>query len=450
MEKKAICLVTRILRSHGISNCSAETFRLAKHDQTEAVVPMWYLLKDMIENFCVQHHKKRCLLQFTQHCNDDSNHHHHHDDIPLQHVVLFVQSEFHRLGYMSWDFYQLSQDDVSFGSRDLLLAFAWLLCHVDFVGLLLKRMTFSEQIKLKFTGKKKGGVARKIPPTWNIIDCVKYMILIHGKMILTCRQLHALQREQNRLTHKLYASTQGISLQPGLNHLMPAEAQLLHTSEEKLAFHLEDINSRIEDILKWKEFENAFWKWMESVIMLKAANSEKVLCEYQKGSEENKMTNSANLDFKITADVKLGLQVANKRLNEIFVQYGPYINNLDSIWHKKQQTLSRKEHSKIIMEFHRKVKKLDAQNNENSPKKLAFVHQATNQHRYCFDCPKSQLNNMVTCESNSKMIMKKKDSVEEDIVCVNKNNNILERKFEMELESISNEFQHLICIPVSN
>lgn len=442
----------RILRSHGISNCSAETFRLAKHDQTEAVVPMWNLLKDMIENVRYQHQKERVPLQFVEHCNDiaTNNQQQQLDNMSPSQIVLFVKEEFYRLGYMSCDFYQLSLDNISTGSRDLLLAFAWFLCHIDFIGLLLNRMSFVEQALPKSTGltvPANDRLARKVPPTWNIIDCIKHMILIHGKLRLTCRHLHALQREQNRLAHKLHVSTQGMSLQPGLNHLTPAEAQLLRTNEEKQTSQLEDINSKIEDLLKWKESENVFWKWMESVVVLKAANSDKVLSDGQNASEDDKVTNSTSLGLSITSKEELRLQEAKERLNESLSRCGPYINNLDRVWNEKQPTLSSNEHSKIISEFHAKIQRLDAQNKENSSQKLPLLQQTTKQHSYCFDCPKSQANNLETAESNSRKIIQKKNSLKEDIADINEKIVNLQRKFKLELDSISDEFQHLICVP---
>ena len=51
-------------------------------------------------------------------------------------LAVYVKREFHRLGYRSADFARLPAD-MSDGSRDLLLAFAWLL--------------HSEQIVYKFS-----------------------------------------------------------------------------------------------------------------------------------------------------------------------------------------------------------------------------------------------------------------------------------------------------------
>lgn len=450
MEKKTICLLTKILRNHGISHCSAETFRLAKHNQTEAIVPMWNVLKDIIGTISQQHCKEKPFYQLEEH-NIECASHLHHQFTPQQQLVSYVQQEFYKLGYMSLDFYQLSSNhNASSGSRDLLLAFGWLLCRIDFFGTLLKRMSFPENLALELTDTNvliSNGGMQKCPPTWNIVDCVKHLTLVHGKLMLTCRHLHALQKEQNRLMHKLHLSTQGISLQPGLNHLTRTEAKHLRSqTEEKLTSQFENLNSKIEDILNWKKSENVFWKWMESVIALKTLDSEKVIS--QSNSDEN---NLKSLGLCIPMSDKLCLQEAKKKLNETLIQYDQYVNRLDELWHKKQPTFPTQVHRQITKDIDEKLKDLDAKNNESySQKKLAIVHQTTNQYKYCFDDPKSQISHMTATQKNHSTIIKKKDSIEENIAYVNEKNGRTKKKLKLELDSISSEFQNLICIPVYN
>ncbi|XP_021260610.1 uncharacterized protein C14orf80 homolog isoform X2 [Numida meleagris] len=155
--------------------------------------------------------------------------------------IRFVKSALWYHGYGRPDLYGLPSDG-SAGSRELLLAFSWLLHRVN----LLERLLARNRVK---TGDETSVCTceddlspsekemTEIAPEHGLEDRVdvRYLQWLNGKLRFQWRSLHAQHQEQCKLLHKLLQ-------------------------------HLELETMQLEAFLEWKQLEPVYWQWMDTVL----------------------------------------------------------------------------------------------------------------------------------------------------------------------------------------
>ncbi|XP_048718387.2 tubulin epsilon and delta complex protein 1 isoform X4 [Caretta caretta] len=178
------------------SRPAPETFRLAKFDRPEASLQIWRLLYSLLKQI---HDGGWTEL----------------DTIGTQ--IRFVKSVLWYHGYGRPEFYQLPSDG-SQGSRELLLAFSWLLNRIS----LLEQLLTVNRVKIR--------------------------------------------DEASVCT--IHSYTSGCHMDQTIGHFSVTETDLIRQpdSYKQLLQSLESETSRLEAFLEWKRLEPVYWHWMETVL----------------------------------------------------------------------------------------------------------------------------------------------------------------------------------------
>ncbi|KAM8780422.1 tubulin epsilon and delta complex protein 1 [Rhynchonycteris naso] len=227
---------------------SPETFRRAKFDRPEAAPALWQLLF-------------RVLSQLRA---DSAS------ATPTPEAQAgWVKSVLLSQGYPRRGLAQLSEDG-SQGSRELLLALAWLLAREP----LLERLLAQTRVQLgdEMPVCECGALASPGRPAWTVeaggpVD-VRHVQWLMGKLQFRWRNLMASQQEQCTLLGKIHSYTRGCHSDRRLGHLSVAEMELLRDPEggRQLLQKLESENAHLEAALAWRRRELVFWQWMDTVL----------------------------------------------------------------------------------------------------------------------------------------------------------------------------------------
>lgn len=235
------------------SRLAPDILRRARFDRPQATLDFWRLLCDVL--------KQIHGAEWTE-----------SDAIDTQ--IRFVKSALWYHGYGRPELYQLPSDG-SAGSRELLLAFSWLLHRVN----LLERLLARNRVK---TGDEtsvctceddlthSGRDTTEIAPEYGLegrVD-VRYLQWLNGKLRFQWRSLHAQHQEHCKLLHKIHLFTSGSHTDQALGHFSVTETDLIRHPENynQLLQHLELETMQLEAFLEWKQLEAVYWQWMETVL----------------------------------------------------------------------------------------------------------------------------------------------------------------------------------------
>ncbi|XP_023111923.2 tubulin epsilon and delta complex protein 1 isoform X2 [Felis catus] len=227
---------------------SPEIFRRAKFDRPEAAPALWQLLFRVLSPLSANGASAP----------------------PAQEAqVRVVKSELHSQGYPRRALAQLPEDG-SQGSRELLLALAWLLAR----GPLLERLLAQTRVRLgdEIPLCECEALASPGPPVPRVeadgpVD-IRHLQWLMGKLRFQWRKLITSQQEQCALLGKIHSYTRGCHSDRSLGHLSVAETELLRDAEggRQLLRRLESENVCLEAALHWRRQELVFWRWMDTVL----------------------------------------------------------------------------------------------------------------------------------------------------------------------------------------
>ncbi|XP_037357768.1 tubulin epsilon and delta complex protein 1 [Talpa occidentalis] len=225
---------------------SPETFRRAKFDRPEAAPALWRLLLRLLSPPPAAGAAAAPEAE-----------------------ARLVKAALRRQGYPRRALARLPEDG-SQGSRELLLAVAWLLAR----GPLLQRLLTRTRVRLgdevplcQCEALASPGSPAPHADADGPVDARRLQWLT-GKLRLRRRALAASQREQCALLSKIHSYTRGCHSDQSLGHLSVAETELLRDPEggRQLLRRLESENARLEAFLQWRRRELVFWQWMDSVL----------------------------------------------------------------------------------------------------------------------------------------------------------------------------------------
>ncbi|XP_053928512.1 tubulin epsilon and delta complex protein 1 isoform X5 [Cuculus canorus] len=188
---------------------SPDTLRRAKFDRPQASLDFWRLLYALLKQ-----------IHGGKWAESDA----------IDNQIRFVKSALWYHGYGRLELYQLSSDG-SAGSRELLLAFSWVLHRLDLLEQLLAR----NRVKT-------------------------------GDEASVCT---------------IHSSTSGSHMDQILGHFSVTETDLVRHPEnyKQLLQILESETRQLEAFLEWKQLEPVYWQWMETV--LDNVAEEGAVCESQ-------------------------------------------------------------------------------------------------------------------------------------------------------------------------
>ncbi|XP_074402610.1 tubulin epsilon and delta complex protein 1 isoform X2 [Zonotrichia albicollis] len=180
--------------------------------------------------------------------------------------VRFVQWALWYHGYRRPQLRRLPADG-SVGSRELLLAFSWLLHCPGLLQRLLAHnrvqtgdhtsvCTCEDDVPERQEGPGEAGPEGRVD--------VRYLQWLHGRLRLQWCSLHAQHQEQCRLLHKIHSFTSGSHMDQNLGHFSVTEADLIRHPEnyKQLLQLLESETTQLEAFLEWKQLEPVYWQWM--------------------------------------------------------------------------------------------------------------------------------------------------------------------------------------------
>ncbi|XP_061201373.1 tubulin epsilon and delta complex protein 1 isoform X3 [Neopsephotus bourkii] len=236
-----------------------DTLRCAKFDRPQASLDFWRLLYAL-------------LKQIHGHKWAESD--------AIDNQIRFVKAALWYHGYDRPELYRLPSDG-SAGSRELLLAFSWLLHRINLLEQLLarNRVKTGDETSVctcedDLSNSLKGTTEKAPEPGLEGGVDVRYLQWLNGRLRFQWRSLHAQHQEQCKLLHKLL--------------------QLLESETMQL-----------EAFLEWKQLEPVYWQWMETVLDNMAEEGN--MCESQdthvEGSELPKVTSCCPWADNLTGQI---------------------------------------------------------------------------------------------------------------------------------------------------
>ncbi|XP_009891189.1 PREDICTED: uncharacterized protein C14orf80 homolog [Charadrius vociferus] len=192
----------------------------------------------------------------------------------IDNQIRFVKSALWYHGYGRLELYRLPSDG-SAGSRELLLAFSWLLHRISLLEQLLARNRVKTGDETSVctceddlpTSQKS---TTEVAPEDGLEDRVdvRYLQWLNGRLRFQWRSLHAQHQEQCKLLHKIHLFTSGSHMDQILGHFSVTETDLIRQPEDykQLVQLLESETMQLEAFLEWKQLEPVYWQWMETVL----------------------------------------------------------------------------------------------------------------------------------------------------------------------------------------
>ncbi len=268
--RNVIQTLLSLLEDAGVPRIPSESFRKAKFNQPEVMDTFWIILYRSIELSNSLEHSK--IISSTQ--------------IPsIKEISLSVKKHLFRLGYNRLNFFKHPN-----GSRELVLAFAWLLNKLDLSKKLAnfhlkaantKKIPLkTEQTFLVETMKKDIELYRnevdQIKKDISNFDgknleqlqiTLKKMVWLKGRLECHFKSALNFQEGFQNLSDKIHHYTWRPSHR---EHLSVHEVFLLRYPEQ-LALYLQELEKHllaIQRLSEWENCESLFWQWMESVLDL--------------------------------------------------------------------------------------------------------------------------------------------------------------------------------------
>lgn len=346
--RETIELLCKIFSDNGTSKIEAETLRKAKFDKTEACQPLWQLLFELA-SFC-EYGKiaSSTMAAFNKMSTGEQ--------------VVCVKKMMQRKGYLSRAFASLSSD-MRRGSRELLLALAWLLHTEGIIHKFMENrsspidddvMSLYESAEeeesrdhLHFPGKKYTPAQR-----------VQQLLMLNHKLRMSLRLLHASQQEYATLTYKIHNATQGVSLSPGMNHLTTMQTHMLrHPQQMKKVLSLLEADSRrLENLLQWEDRELVFWEWMESVLDLKQHNTPDVAdAAGSVGNSPGAAASTRTVYLDVPSTIGADIAASRRSLMNTILHYESAIEKLEELWESKRSTVSKLELDRLLVAINAEI-----------------------------------------------------------------------------------------------
>ncbi|XP_005094547.1 tubulin epsilon and delta complex protein 1 isoform X1 [Aplysia californica] len=339
-------LFCKVLLENKVSHLRAETLRQAKFNNELAIEPLWELLHDII-CYCdgKSPNGKECRVTFNK----------------TAAAVERVKSQLQKWGYLNPGLSQLPVD-MSYGSRQLLLAVGWVVHSQKlFDQVISKRTNPLYQHLLTFIEtRSKTPELEKSPPeshrsTVSSKEELQKQLVLCGKLQLSLRRLFAVQQEMAKITRSVHMYTKGVNLQPELDHLTTLEVYLLrHPGAMKhMLEELEQDNEQLKHLLDWKDKEHIFWQWLDSVLDL----------SIQEGDPQQTLLSLEEEELvylPVPSTIGRDIDAARTELREAILKHEEDIERMEQIVFRKSQKVSQVEREVTTMLMDRDLVQLSS------------------------------------------------------------------------------------------
>ncbi|NWX85757.1 TEDC1 protein, partial [Nothoprocta pentlandii] len=247
-------------------------------------------------------------------------------------------------GYGRRQLYGL-RGDGSAGSRELLLAFSWLLLRLALPERLLARRGASAadeasvctcEDDLPCSQEDRTEMA----PEYSLEDPVdvRYLQWLSGRLRLQWQSLHALHQEQCKLLHKIHLFTSGCHMDKMLGHLSVTETDLIRQPEnyKQLLELLESETLQLEAFLEWKQLEQIYWQWMEAV--LDDMSEEGSLCKSQDTHPKENLLPKTGSCSHWAGSLVGRIDRLSTDLTSVHDQLQELVAHRKAVWYEKMKT----------------------------------------------------------------------------------------------------------------
>ncbi|PFX18437.1 Uncharacterized protein C14orf80-like [Stylophora pistillata] len=314
---EALCTV---LSSQSTTQVSAESFRLAKFDKDEATESLWLTIRKVLSV-------------------DDLE----PEAISGNNMVAFCKHELFHKGYGGKSLYQLPED-MSRGSRELILALGWLIAKEDVTSALIAKLepVVFEDPPLNLTLYEKIPLAKGLdacsePIKQNdfdsTIDLAERLILKYNKLHTSLKSLLGARNEHTRVICKLHSIPKSSKSQSS-SHFSSQDIYFLRYPNElaKYQERLEWFCDYTKALVCWSLNELTFWKWMETVLDAKILEDAAKDTDEQCDDIQQKQGITPSSDLQIAK----GRQV---RLSQILNAQEPTYRKVSKTWKKIKASL---------------------------------------------------------------------------------------------------------------
>lgn len=359
--REIIHTLLSIFADNGIPRIPSESFRRAKFNQPEAINSFWSTL------FCVVQ-----LVQSLEanklDCNSDLpsfDTHHYKTDKLSRKTIVYVRWHLFSLGYNRTNFFS---DPI--GSRELLLALAWLFHKADLFKKLSEYHLLaanSIRIPLKPNGGFVFDMTQKDVDVFRgevemlskeLTVCIRpdksgegieelqnilqRLMWLKGKIL--CRWRSSLSKHQgfqrmaDRLHRHTFQSSSG-------KHLTVHEVFLMRYPDQLTSYvqELEKHLLALQRLLDWQSYEPFFWQWMESVLDLDEKEKRENDSNPDLSSEEETRSVSVKAEDMSLQELESKIQYLEKEVLEILERNRPHIDKVNRIWSLKSKSVAQKE-----------------------------------------------------------------------------------------------------------
>lgn len=433
---EALCT---LLNNHCPDEISAESFRVAKFDKNEATDLLWTTLHTVLTAESVKPSDQ-----------------YHHD------VAKFCKHVMFRKGYRVNEFFRLPED-MSYGSRELLLALGWLMAKEDVVTKFINKLeplifedppvdiSLFEKIPLPMVTDHCTEKPRKKDS--DTIDVADRLIFKYNRLNSSLKNLLATRSEYTKIVCKLHSIPKA-SKSHSSSHFSTQDVYFMRYPREmeKYQQRLEWFCSYAKALVSWSTNELTFWKWMESVLDAKIQNA----TEMEQGIENTYNKFPDNQLFKPSSTLQKAKE-CQVELSQILNAQEPVYRKVSKRWKKIKASLQSSEevHGKLaeilssldneLLEEFNEVQKFSmSTSSQDKCKNLKSKDSSL-----CFK--KLTQGNLKTGQASKEVI--KKSMASEEIERLKQRKQVLEMKlrssqdaYKEKLFEISQAHPNLVCI----
>ncbi|XP_019731930.1 uncharacterized protein C14orf80 homolog isoform X1 [Hippocampus comes] len=232
--KQVIGILCKLLTATGLQHVPApETFRRAKFGEVNVEDQFWQLLANTLQTRTLSAAGCTQVKNVTPECK------------------MLVSAGLWQSGYYAGWMYRSQMGGVT--SRELLLAFGWLLAAGTLEKLLTRRVQQLDKTLVP-------PILMKLEiPQQPLVECssMRRLQWLMGCLRHQGRMLLAMQDERASLLHAVFSASQ-----PSRSSSAGQSCTVLNEA----CIGAQEVCDLLELYLNWKQVENVFWTWMDSVV----------------------------------------------------------------------------------------------------------------------------------------------------------------------------------------
>jgi hypothetical protein len=353
---ESLCIV---LKCNGISEITAETFRLAKFDNPDTTKPMWLTLKNLL--VWLETTKK-----FGKTFDSIGDNNKFSGEPPA--IARYCKHEMFSRGYRLRSFFVLPENMVV-GSREVLLAIGWLMAKENLIEKFASRAHRKINDDLPFRESQCAGITSAVMgdsqclrsqskftnENKKLLYLVEGITFLKGKLDAACRSLLAAKNEYAHLLTRIHTSTlQFPQKSMSSNHLSALDVYLLNHEKEFIKHQegLEYENLYLKSLILLRDKESSFWKWMESTLDVKSKSSEENL---EEGDSQESLTLNKE-DHKPSKEVQ-GIKTQQVEFTRLLQKQENLYTAVSTKWKRYKNAVE--ESQEVHEEFHTLLSCLD-------------------------------------------------------------------------------------------